>query len=119
MRRIRYFLLMLTFPVSLIGQQNTGYRIDISIRGLADSAIYLAYHFGDKQYLKDTVKLDKSGKGVFTGQEALPQGIYMVVLPQKQYFEILVSDDQVFSADCSYNNYSGTLNFTGSVENTS
>lgn len=118
MRRIVYLILML-FPISLAGQQSTGYRIDVSIKGLADSAIYLAYHFGDKQYIKDTVKLDKSGKGVFAGKEPLPQGIYMVVLPQKQYFEILISDDQIFSAECSYSNYSGTLKFTGSLENAS
>ncbi len=119
MKRLFHFLFMLMAPLALAGKQNTGYRIDVSIRGLADSAIYLAYHFGDKQYLKDTVNLDKSGAGVFAGKEALPHGIYMVVLPQKQYFEILVSDDQVFSADCSYNNYNGTLKFTGSSENSS
>lgn len=115
MRRIVHLILLMLIPVAGLGQQ--GYKIEVSIKGLADSAIYLAYHFGEKQYLKDTVNLDKSGNGVFAGGEALPHGIYMVVLPGKQYFEVLVSEDQNFSASCNYANYNGTLSFNGSSEN--
>jgi thiol-disulfide isomerase/thioredoxin len=87
------------------------------ISGLSDSSIYLAYHLGDKQYLKDTIQLDKRGYGIFHGSESLPQGIYMIVLPGKNYFEILISDDQQFSVSCSYNDYFNTLEFKGSEEN--
>ena len=41
----------------------------------------------------------------------------MIVLPGKKYFEILISNDQSFSLDCSYNDYFNTLKFTGSDEN--
>lgn len=119
MKKLFQVLLFCIFPVLSFSQQKDSYMIDVSIRGLSDSTIYLAYHFGDKQYLKDTVKLDKSGRGVFAGNETLPQGIYMVVLPGQKYFEVLVSDDQNFSLDCLYNDYIGTLRFTGSEENTS
>ena len=94
-----------------------GYEIDVSIKGLQDSSIYLAYHFGEKQYLKDTITLDKSGSGKFAGKESLPQGIYMIVLPGKKYFEILISNDQFFGIECSYTDYFNTLRFTGSDEN--
>lgn len=117
MKKLFQVLLFCIFPVLSFSQQKGSYMIDVSIRGLSDSTIYLAYHFGDKQYLKDTLKLDKSGKGVFEGNETLPQGIYMVVLPGQKYFEVLVSDDQNFSLDCLYNDYIGTLRFTGSEEN--
>ena len=96
----------------------TGYEIDITIRGLQDSTIFLAYHLGDKQYIKDTVKLDLKGHAVIKGQETLPEGIYMIVLPGKKYFEILMSKDQQFSVNCSYSDYFNTLQFTGSDENT-
>ncbi|MGE5420345.1 MAG: DUF4369 domain-containing protein, partial [Chloroflexota bacterium] len=118
MRKFFQVLFLLFLPILLHAQQKNGYLIDVTIRGLSDSAIYLGYHFGDKQYLKDTIKLDKAGKGVFTGNEALPQGIYLVVLPGKKYFEVLLSEDQNFSLDCSYNDYIGTLKFVGSTENT-
>jgi thiol-disulfide isomerase/thioredoxin len=99
------------------GQLKNGYEIDITIRGLQDSTVFLAYHLGDKQYIKDTIKLDKAGHGIVMGQEVLSQGIYMIVLPGRKYFEILISKDQQFALNCSYNDYFSTLKFTGSDEN--
>jgi thiol-disulfide isomerase/thioredoxin len=110
------FLLYLIVTQSY-SQVKSGYDISVTISGLRDSSIFLAYHFGDKQYLKDTVQLDKRGSGVFHGSESLPQGIYMIVLPGRNYFEILISDDQQFSVSCSYNDYPNTLEFKGSEEN--
>ena len=53
--------------VSLYGQSQLQYEINISIPGLRDSTLFLAYHYGDKQYIKDTLKLDSKGNGAFTG----------------------------------------------------
>jgi thiol-disulfide isomerase/thioredoxin len=100
------------------GQMKSGYEITVNIPDLQDSTIFLAYHLGDKQYIKDTLSLDKKGSGVFAGGENLPQGIYMIVLPGKQYFEILIPADQHFSASCSFADYFNTLKFAGSDENT-
>jgi thiol-disulfide isomerase/thioredoxin len=119
MRRIFFVLVILTGSLYLSAQSGTGYEVDVTINGLRDSTVYLAYHFGDKQYIKDTTKLDNKGHCVFKGKEILPQGIYMVVLPGKKYFEILMASDQVFSLTCSYSDYFNTLTFAGSNENTS
>jgi thiol-disulfide isomerase/thioredoxin len=100
------------------GQMKEGYEITVNISGLQDSTIFLAYHLGDKQYISDTANLDKGGGAVFSGLKSLPQGIYMIVLPGKQYFEILISTDQHFSVSCSFNDYINTLKFSGSDENT-
>lgn len=118
MRKITFAFFLSLVPVFLTGQLTSGYKIDVTIHGLRDSSIFLAYHFGDKQYIKDTIKLDKSGAGKVSGNEALPQGIYMIVLPGKKYFEILISKDQYFSIECSYTDYFGTLKFAESDENT-
>jgi thiol-disulfide isomerase/thioredoxin len=119
MKKILPLFLAVILSAPSISQLKNNHEISITISGLRDSSVYLAYHFGDKQYLKDTVKLDSRGRGVFSGPEKLPQGIYMIVLPGKQYFEFLASDDQVFSIYCNYNDYYNTLKFTGSDENTS
>ena len=42
----------------------------------------------------------------------------MIVLPGRKYFEILISTDQIFGVECSYDDYLETLKFTGSDENT-
>lgn len=108
---------MLSTAFCSSGQMKKGYEIPVTISGLQDSAIFLAYHMGDKQYIKDTIKLDSKGSAVFSGEETLPQGIYMIVLPGKKYFEVLMSSDQHFSVNCNYTDYFNTLKFSGSDEN--
>jgi thiol-disulfide isomerase/thioredoxin len=110
-------ILLSVLPAMAFSQVKSGYNIEITLDGLPDSTVFLAYHLGDKQYIKDTLKLDRSGHGIFNGKEALPQGLYMIVLPARKYFEVLISTDQYFSVRCVYSDYSNTLKFTGSDEN--
>jgi len=117
MRSIVFVVLLFGFSLSASGQIKKGYEISVTIKGLQDSTVYLAYHLGDKQYIKDTLKLDRNGYGVFSGTESLLQGIYMIVLSGRKYFEILISSDQFFSLTCNYSDYFKTLKFTGSDEN--
>jgi len=117
MRKLIFSILLSLVPVFLSGQLKNGYEINVTIMDLQDSTVFLAYHLGDKQYIKDTAKLDRSGNGIFRGQQNLPQGIYMIVLPGRKYFEILISDNQRFSLNCTFSDYFNTLKFTGSKEN--
>jgi thiol-disulfide isomerase/thioredoxin len=117
---MRRLLLIFVLPlISLIAmsQGKKGYEISLNINGLTDSTIYLAYHLGDKQYLKDSLKISKSGHALFSGNESLPQGIYMIVLPGRKYFEMLITGDQNFSVSCNYPDFFNTLKFSGSDEN--
>jgi thiol-disulfide isomerase/thioredoxin len=118
MRKIFICVLFTLDSAFSFSQLKNGYEIDITIHGLQDSTVFLAYHYGDKQYIKDTVKLSKAGRAIVSGRDVLPQGIYMIVLPGKKYFEILISKDQSFSVECSYTDYFNTLKFNGSDENT-
>jgi thiol-disulfide isomerase/thioredoxin len=117
MRRLFFILLFPLFSATALGQVKKGYEITLNVSGLSDSTVYLAYHLGDKQYLKDSLKVDKSGHAIFSGTESLPQGIYMIVLPGRKYFEMLISDDQVFSVNCTFSDFFNTLKFSGSDEN--
>jgi thiol-disulfide isomerase/thioredoxin len=118
MRKVTLEVILLLISVYAFSQIKSGYEISITISGLQDSTIFLAYHLGDKQYIKDTLKLDSKGHVIIKGEKALPQGIYMLVLPRKNYFEILISEDQQFAISCFYNDYFNSLKFTGSEENT-
>jgi thiol-disulfide isomerase/thioredoxin len=117
MRNVFYVVLFSILSLSSFGQLKNGYEIDVTINDLKDSTVYMAYHLGDKQYIKDTLKLDRTGHGILNGREMLPQGIYMIVLPGKKYFEFLVSSDQYFSISCTFSDYFRTLKFSGSEEN--
>lgn len=119
MRRILFGLIFLITSLCVASQEKNGYQISFTINGLRDSTVFLAYHLGDKQYILDTIKLDASGSAQVSGREALQQGIYMIVLPGKRFFEILMPEDQHFSFTCSFNDPFSTLSFSGSTENTS
>ena len=70
------------------------YDISVKIDGLGcDDELLLANHFGDKQYLRDTSEC-VNGIATFRGDETLENGVYLVVLPKKNYFEILISQDE-------------------------
>lgn len=85
---------------------NAQYDITVKLNGLSCSdELLLANHFGDKQYLKDTSEC-KDGLFHFIGDERLENGVYLIVLPKKSYFEIVISEDEdqtkyYFEADTS------------------
>ncbi len=116
-RYITILLLSFTLSGTLKSQNSSGYNISFTITGMEDSKVSLAFHLGDKQYIKDTVDTDKSGSGLFAGDESLEQGLYMIVMPDNRYFEIILSHDQHFNIVCNRDDFINTLQFNGSEEN--
>jgi peroxiredoxin len=119
MKKSIFAIIFSIISASSFCQLKNNYEIALTVSGLRDSTVFLAYHFGDKQYIKDTARLDNSGNATFARKEILPKGIYMIVLPGKNYFEILMDDDQQFGVLCSFPDYFNTLRFNGSEENSS
>ncbi len=120
MRSISYFLLVLFSLILMISfsarSGESGYRIQLKIDGISDSLCYLAYHYGDKQYMADTAEVSPKGEVVFRGEEPLPGGIYLVVMPNKKYFEILISE-QHFSLETKADEPVAHMKFKNSHEN--
>lgn len=116
LHRILICVLILFFSVTgyVLSQS---YKIDLKLDGLSDTTVYLAYHFGNKKYVRDTIQLDSNGKGTFSGKEELPGGIYLIVLPGMTYFEILVSDSQEFKIETTFSDPLNNLKVYHSPEN--
>lgn len=95
----------------------SGYNINVRIAGLQDTTLLLAYHYGNRKYIKDTIRVDAHGQGVFAGEESLPGGIYLVVMPDMDYFELLVDREQYFGIETSADNPVNHMKVTGSAEN--
>ena len=116
-------LLLLTLLTALLSPLRTlaagsGYEIKVHINGLRDTVCYLGNHFGDKQYVKDTVRTDANGWMTFKGKDPLEGGIYLIVLPNKTYFEVLVDkNDQHFTIETDTLDYISHMKVTGSPEN--
>ena len=113
-----FSFLILIISAGLFAQKRGGCDITFKLNGHCDSFISLAYHLGDKQYIKDTIYTDANGYASYQDDEALDNGLYMVVFPDNNLFELIISDDQKFSINCNTSDISNTLNFTGSEENT-
>jgi thiol-disulfide isomerase/thioredoxin len=98
-------------------QPKEGYEISLVVKGLSDVNVLLAYHLGNRQYIKDSTRLDSNGAGIFGGETPLDQGVYIIILPDNRYFEFLITDDQYFKIETSNHDITGGLKFTGSAEN--
>lgn len=93
-----------------------GYQIKITIKGVKDTVSYLAHHYMGQQQLIDTARF-VSGTLVFDGKKELPGGIYVITLPRKKYFEILVDKEQTFSLASDTADMVKNMKFTGSPTN--
>lgn len=110
-------VLFITIASCFVNLNAQGYEIKLKIPVLKDSSILLGHHFANSLYPDDTIKLDKKGMGVFKGKKPLPGGMYIVFLPTKKYFDILLGDNQVFSITADTGNFLKTVKFTGSLDN--
>ncbi len=109
--------LLLIFLLNCSFSNNEGYKIEVKIEGLSEAECYLAYHFGNRQYLQDTTMADAGGLLVFEGPERLDPGMYLVVLPGQQYFEIIVDQNQHFSLETKMGEFVPAMEFENSPDN--
>lgn len=113
----KFFLLFTSYFLLLTSSFSQGYLLKGKIKGWHDTVCFLGNHFGNKQYVKDTVRIDHSGNFAFKGKEKLPGGIYLVVLPNKVYFEIIIDKEQDFSFETDTANFTKNMKVKGSEEN--
>ncbi|MDX1941431.1 MAG: thioredoxin-like domain-containing protein [Saprospiraceae bacterium] len=85
-------LLISTLFFVIAAFANGGHTIKVQIKNFTGKEIYFGYPYGDKEYLRDTAVLDTQGYFVFAGEEELPGGVYLIVMPpNNEYFQILLN----------------------------
>jgi len=96
-----------------------GYEINVKVDGYAEKEMFLAYHYGEKQHIKDTVQANDAGVFTFKGDEALKGGVYIVVLaPDNRTFEVLINDGQQhFPVETKWEDLVPNMQFKGSDDN--
>jgi hypothetical protein len=94
------------------------YEIKAQIKPFKNGHYFLAYHFGNKQFLIDSAKLDLNGSATFKGDKKLQGGIYMIVFPEKNgWIECIVDQQQHFTIFADTSNLVKSISFTGSTDN--
>ena len=92
------FALLLNSYVG-ISKDKEAYNIKIKINNISNTECYMGYHFAEKQYVSDTLKVDEKGNMIYTGTKPLDGGIYLVVTPNKKYFEVIIAGETEFSLE--------------------
>jgi len=112
------FSLAVFFLLSFQLKAQEAYNIKLRVTGVKDTVAYLAHYYGKNSYIvKDTSRVDGTGNMVFSGNKALPGGVYLVVLP-KGYFDAIITDQQKFSLETDTASFVNKMVVTGSKENT-
>jgi len=105
--------------MALVGTaQNTGYKINVEIKPLKKTWVYMGYYYGKMMPIGDSAYLDENGRGVFQGKKPLAQGIYLLAISKsKLLMEMLVGKKQVFTVKTDTLNPEANTKFVGSPEN--
>jgi thiol-disulfide isomerase/thioredoxin len=105
------------FIVTAAWTQN-GYHIKGTVKGIRPEAFTLVHYFGASQYItKDTAMADASGALVFSGEKPLPQGLYMLLLPNKRrLMELVIGNEQHFTFSTDTSSIVGNMQIEGSPD---
>ena len=93
------------------------YNIKVEIKGAANLDVKLAYYQGDNKYIKQVGKFDKRNECTFSGNEKLPTGIYLIIVGNIGYFDLLIRNEQDFSVTSDTLNFIKNIKIKGSKEN--
>ncbi len=104
-------------PVNGVAEEAEGHQIIIRLLGKQDTECYLAYHYGNRQFIKDTAFVNQQGQAVFEGSERLTPGLYLIVLDDNKNFELIIDRNQHFSVYANPDDLAGSLSFEGSPAN--
>ena len=77
----------------------TNLDLTVHFNQLDTGEVLLAHHWINSNRVVDTGYIDKKGFVRFQADSAIPGGIYLVVLPSKRPFEIILAEEQKFSID--------------------
>jgi thiol-disulfide isomerase/thioredoxin len=114
---MKVHLFVIVALLSHFSRAQSGYKIDIKIKGLKDTTAYLFYYYGEATVPKDTARVNSQGLCTFDGKTALPQGVYMYVLGKSKHFEFMVSNQQHFQMETVFNDYIPNMKVTGDEDN--
>jgi len=117
MRSLSLIILCLA-SIAGYAQAKTGYAIRFRISGLQDTTVYLGYYYGESTFVRDTARVNKQGQFVFDGRQALPQGVYFVVLNKTRLFDMVIGKNQHFSIETKTDDYVRHAVITGDEDNT-
>lgn len=94
-------LIFISLVMFRVATGQTGYTIKFRLHGVKDTTCLVAYYYSNSTYVKDTLKVDGSGRCTYKAPADLPKGLYVLVITDKVYFDFVVNNDRKFSLETS------------------
>lgn len=92
-----FFLAAFTYVFASAGNPEPaagGYKIRVKLDNYPQQELILGWHYGEKQYVKDTAEVEADGWFTFQADTLLPCGVYLLVLkPDNNFIQLLISDN--------------------------
>jgi len=87
------------------------------MEGLSNDTVILGEYFTSRMVPKDTILVDRNGKGLFEGKTPLVGGLYLVYFSPTYYFDLLLGDDQELSIFADTSDFANSIVFKESEDN--
>lgn len=114
-KQILILFLLFSGCFRLVADEN--YIIKFRIRGIRDTTCMIAYYYINNTYVKDTVKVDGSGRFTYAPGKSILRGLYVVVINDRQYFDFVINNDHKFSIETDIKDLTGKIQISGSPDN--
>lgn len=84
-------LLIFTFPIF---SQENNFNITITVKGMENQMGILAYYYGDKRFVKDTLQFNAKGMSTIKGKKNIAEGVYLIAFPSMHYnsFDLIIKE---------------------------
>jgi alkyl hydroperoxide reductase subunit AhpC len=94
------------------------YNINLKIKGMENQIGILAYYYGDKRYVKDTLLFNEKGISIYKGNKEIPRGVYLLAFPSLNYrsFDLILNETN-FSIQTDTVNFIKNATIKNSIEN--
>lgn len=96
MKYIFAMLLMTAFSVLTDAQVNIKVKVD----NYFNQPVVMGYYFNGQMLVKDTVVTDAGGVALFHKEKKYDEGVYLIYIPEKSYFDIIMGSDQEYEISC-------------------
>ena len=118
MMKSKLAILFLFFIIMNYGvKAQSGYNIKFRINGLKDTTCLVAYYYSNGTYIKDTLKVDGSGRCDYKAPADLPKGLYVLVITDKIFFDFVINNDHKFSMETTPSDPINKMEIKDSPEN--
>lgn len=87
-------LFLLTYISFQSFSQEKNYNITITVKGAENQLGILAYYYGEKRFVKDSLFFDAKGTTTIKGKKNIPSGVYLLAFPSIRFssFDLILNE---------------------------